>query len=229
MKVGSGARHDAGEQSDDIDEQPTLRERQAQQVATEIRLAFVDLVNSKGPNGFSLRDVATAAGVSERTLYRYYPGRDEIVQGINDHEFAAMENKLEESRQRLTDLSDPETVAKVFEIFEEYVDFVQAADLLRLSGYDKTGTADRTEEVRRTVARNFDIAEEAAPQLVGLIRVISSSAGWIRMTSDDVGLDSREAGYAAQWALEVLIDAAQKEQGRLRPRGGDHGPDRDTE
>lgn len=202
-----------------VEEHPTLRERQAQQVATEIRLAFVHLVNSHGPNGFSLRDVATAAGVSERTLYRYYPGRDDIVQAINDHELSAMEEKLRETRQQVTDLSDPETVAMVFEVFEENVDVVRAADLLRMSGYDSAGATGRTDDVRRAVARDLDVDEAAMRQLVGLVRVISSSAGWIRMTSADVGLDSREAGYAAQWALEVLIDAAQKEQGPLRPKG----------
>lgn len=202
-----------------VDDQPTLRERQAQQVATDIRLAFVRLVNAKGPNGFSLKDVATAAGVSERTLYRYYPGRDEIVQAVNDHELAQMEAELKVTRRRLTDLSDPETVARVFEIFEEHGEFVRAADLLRLWGYGGAGSATRTDEVRRTITRDLDLDDEAVQQLVGLIRVISSSAGWIRMTSDDVGLDSRRAGLAAQWALEVLIDAAQRQPGPLRPEG----------
>lgn len=202
-----------------VDQQPTLRERQAQQIAADIRLAFVRLVNSKGPNGFALKDVATAAGVSERTLYRYYPGRDEIVQAVNDNEMSEMEARLKVARSRLTDLSDPETVANVFEIFEQHDEFVRAADLLRLWGYDGAGSATRTDEVRHVIARDLDLHDEAVQQLVGLIRVISSSAGWIRMTGADVGLDSRRAGLAAQWALEVLIDAAQREPGPLRPRG----------
>ena len=202
-----------------MERQATLRERQAEQVATEIRLAFVNLVNSRGPNGFSLKDVANAAGVSERTLYRYYAGREEIVHGVSVNEFASMDEKLREARLRLTNLSDPETIARVFEIFEEHIEFVRAADLLRLSGQDQSGSASRTDEVRRAVAERDGISDESVAQLVGLIRVISSSAGWIRMTDPDVGLDSREAGFAAQWAIEVLLDAARNESGPLRPKG----------
>jgi AcrR family transcriptional regulator len=212
-----------------VDEQPTLRERQAQQVAKEIRMAFVRLVNSRGPNGFSLKDVATEAGVSERTLYRYYPGRDELVHGVIDNENAAMEQQLEKIRVQMTDLSDPETLARVYEIFEQHVDVVRASDLLRLSGVDHGASASRTEEVRQIVTQNLDLADEAIPQLVGLIRTISSSAGWMRLTGPDVGLDSREAGHAAQWALEVLMDAAQNETGPLRPKGGNREPNRDTD
>ena len=202
-----------------VEEAPTLRERQAEQVAREIRLAFIRLVNSKGPNGFSLRDVASEAGVSERTLYRYYPNREELVEGIQANENAGMEEKLRPIRSQVADLSDPEILAGVFEVFEEHHDLVKASALLLSSGADRGRSDERTEEIRRVVAENPDLADEVAPQLVGLIRAISSSAGWMRMTGPDVGLDSREAGYAAQWALEVLLEAAQNETGPLRPKG----------
>ena len=202
-----------------VEETATLRERQAEQVAREIRRAFIRLVNSKGPNGFSLRDVASEAGVSERTLYRYYPNREELVEGIQANENAGMEERLRPIRSQVADLSDPEILAGVFEVFEEHHDLVKASALLLSSGADRGRSDERTEEIRRVVAENPDLADEVAPQLVGLIRAISSSAGWMRMTGPDVGLDSREAGYAAQWALEVLLEAAQNETGPLRPKG----------
>lgn len=204
------------------EESTTLRERQAQQVAADIRHAFVRLVNRTGPNGFSLRDVATEAGVSERTLYRYYPGRDELVRAVQDHENADLERQLAAVRAHLTDLSDPETVARVFEVFEANRDLVEASGLLRASGDDHGASASRTDEVHRIVSRDFDLSDEGVRQLVGVIRAISSSAGWLRMTAPDVGLDSREAGHAAQWALEVLLAAARDESGPLRPRGDRH-------
>lgn len=203
-----------------IEEQPTLRERQAERVARDIRLAFIRLVNDKGPNGFSLRDVATEAGVSERTLYRYYPSRDELIQGIQANENAAMEEQLATLRTRIAEMDDPESVAKVFEVFEDHADLVKAAGLLRLSGNDQHASASRTETVRRIVAERFDLDDEAVRQMVGLIRALSSSAGWMRMTDPDVGLDSREAGFAAQWALQILFDAVRNESGPLRPTGG---------
>lgn len=204
-----------------VDEQPTLRERQAQQVAAEIRRAFLRLVNSRGPDGFTLRDVAVEAGVSERTLYRYYPGRDELVQGIQDNENAVLEARLAEIRRTLLDeLSDPDTIAHVFEVFDEHRDLVRAAGLLRQSGIDRGASATRTGQARRAVEAELDLPDEAITQFVGLIRALTSSAGWMRMTEPDVGLDSQSAGHAAQWALEVLLDAARHETGPLRPKGG---------
>lgn len=199
--------------------QPTLRERQAQQVAGDLRRAFIRLVNDKGPNGFSLRDVAEDAGVSERTLYRYYPSRDDLVRAIRAHETAALEADLAAVRGRLTDLDDPETIARTFEIFETHTDVVTASGVLRASGIDHGESAARTDETRRRLAEDPALDAAVVPQLVGLVRAISSSAGWRRMTDSDVGLDSREAGYAAQWALEVLLDAARDQTGPLRPRG----------
>lgn len=203
-----------------VDEQPTLRERQAQQVAAEIRRAFLHLVNSRGPNGFTLRDVAGEAGVSERTLYRYYPGRDELVQGIQENENTDLEAQLASRRASLFEHPGPDTIADVFELFEEHRDLVRAAGLLRESGIDQGASATRTHQVRRSVEANLDLPDEAVTQLVGLIRVLTSSAGWMRMTDPDVGLDSRSAGHGAQWALEILLDAARHESGPLRPRGG---------
>lgn len=208
------------------DASPTLRERQAEHVAREIRLAFVRLVNERGPNGFSLRDVANEAGVSERTLYRYYPGRDELIRGVRERENATMEDQLRAVRARIANLDDPDSIAKVFAVFEANRDLVTASDALRLAGRDQGGSASRTDEVRRIVVEQLDVDPAAVTQLVGLIRTISSSTGWMRMTDPDVGLDSREAGYAAQWALEVLVDAARHEAGPLRPGGRNRGSDR---
>lgn len=202
-----------------VDDQPTLRERQAQQVAAEIRQAFLHLVNSRGPNGFTLRDVATEAGVSERTLYRYYPGRDELVQGIQDNENAELEAQLAARRESLFSDAGPDTIADVFSVFEQHRDLVRAAALLRQSGFDRGASASRTDQARTAVEANLDLSDEAVTQLVGLIRALTSSTGWMRMTDADVGLDSRSAGYAAQWALEILLDAARNETGPLRPRG----------
>ena len=203
-----------------VEDPPSLRERQAQQVAAEIRRAFLHLVNSRGPNGFTLREVAIEAGVSERTLYRYYPGRDDLLHGIDDNENAAMEEQLVAVRGARAGETAPDGVAEAFEVFEQHRDLVRAAGLLRLSGLDHGASARRTDQLRRAVESGGDLPDEAVTQLVGLIRTLTSSVGWMRMTDPDVGLDSHSAGNAAQWAVEVLLDAARNEPGPLRPRSG---------
>ncbi len=202
-----------------VDEQPSLRERQAQQVGTDLRQAFIRLVVDKGPNGFALRDVAAEAGVSERTLYRYYPNRDALIAGVRENENAEMEVRLGEVRRALTDISDPEAMANVYEIFEEYRDFVRAAAILRQAGITDSDSGARTARLRSAVEGLANVPPAAHDQLTGLVRALSSSDGFMRMTGPDVGLSAREAGYAAQWAIQVLLDAAASADGPLRPKG----------
>jgi AcrR family transcriptional regulator len=196
----------------------SLRERQAAGVREDLRSAFVRLIVEKGVNGFSLHDVAEAAGVSDRTLYRYYPSREALVAGVRENENEQMERRLRDLRGNLADLSDTESFATAFEVFEEHGDLIRAAALLRQAGVGDDSSQQRTDEIRSVITANADVGEAALGQLLGLIRTLSSSDGWMRMTGEDIGLDSREAGYAVHWAMQVLLAAARDETGPLRPR-----------
>ena len=197
----------------------SLRERQAAGVREDLRSAFVRLIIEEGVNGFSLHDVAEAAGVSDRTLYRYYPSREALVAGVRENENEQMERRLRDLRGNLADLSDTGSFAAAFEVFEEHGDLVRAAALLRQAGVGDESSQQRNDEIRSVITANADIGEEALGQLFGLIRTLSSSDGWMRLTGEDIGLDSREAGYAVHWAMQVLLAAARDETGPLRPRG----------
>ena len=57
----------------------TLTERRAEQTRKEIFEAAIDLFVAQGFDDTSMDDVASAAGVSRRTLYRYFATKDDIV------------------------------------------------------------------------------------------------------------------------------------------------------
>lgn len=58
---------------------PSLTERRRLQTRDAIANAAIALFTSHGFDAVSMTDVADAAGVSRRTVYRYFPSKDDLV------------------------------------------------------------------------------------------------------------------------------------------------------
>lgn len=201
-----------------------LRERQARAVRNDLRAAFVRLVAARGLDAVSLAEVAAEAGVSERTLYRHYASRDDLLQAVRDEDVAAMDARIADGAGPW-DLHDPEAMVRVYEVFEEHADLMAVGRMLRLAGLDHEASAGRTDRLRR--AFTDLVHPDALDQMVGLGRVLGGSVAWARLREADVGLDNRRAGQAVQWAMQVLAREATKADGPLVPAGdeGDEGDD----
>lgn len=196
---------------------PTLRERQAAELRASLREAFIELVLAHGGTGFSLHDVAAAAGVSDRTLYRHYPSREALIEAIVTEDVAAFERERRHDRDDTDLYGDLDRMADGYEQFERHADLIRALRMLRASGVPNPASAERTQMVRERVTA-AGCPPEAVEQLTALIRLVVGSDGWARMREPDLRLDPREAGYAAHWAAQVLVRAARESDGPLRPR-----------
>ena len=196
----------------------SLRERQAEELRASLRAAFIELVLERGGSGFSLHEVAAVAGVSDRTLYRHYPSREALIGAIASEEAA----KLEQERRRdiadpmATVFSDPEWVADAFELFEKHADLVRVLRMLRAGGEENPVSTERSQMAREHL-RRAGIHPDAVDQLTALLRLIGGGDAWARMAEPDLALDARQAGHAAQWAIQVLLRAAGEADGPLRP------------
>lgn len=206
----------------------SLRERQADELRAALRGAFVRLVLERGGSGFSLHDVAAAAGVSDRTLYRHYPSREALVEAVASEETAELERERrgDATQPEAALFSDDEWVADTFELFEQHGDLMRALRMLRASGEENPASAERTRLVRERL-RSSGIHSDALDQLTALLRLITGGDAWARMAEPDLALEAREAGYAAHWAAQVLVRAASEIDGPLRPvieedAGADH-------
>lgn len=173
------------------------------------------LLVERGSDGFALSDVAQAAGVSERTLYRYYANREELVRSIVREDVARVDEEIARKVGDRMDLGNADLLAETFAVFAEHADLIAAARILRTMGADEAASSSRTDALRAELAGRVNPA--ALDQLVGLIRVLSGSDAWMRMRESDIGLDSRAAGRAAQWAVAVLLQAAERGDGPLEP------------
>lgn len=59
-----------------------IRAENAERTRVRIIDAVVDLVGSRGDCDFTMPEVAAASGVSLRTLYRYFPSREHVVDAV---------------------------------------------------------------------------------------------------------------------------------------------------
>jgi len=62
----------------------SLRDQRRRETADRITHCARVLTDERGIDGFTMDDLADAAGVSRRTLFNYYPGKDAAVLGQHD-------------------------------------------------------------------------------------------------------------------------------------------------
>lgn len=65
--------------------------------------AAVALITERGPQGFSLREVARRARVSEAAPYWHFPSKEALLAAVAEQGFVALANAMEEVRARTKD------------------------------------------------------------------------------------------------------------------------------
>ncbi len=173
-----------------------------------------------GGTELTFRNLAEAAGVPERTLYRYYPSRDALLAAF----WIWLNDRL---GMPPPPRSPEELIAGIAAIFGA---FAAGEPLIRAMLHDPHGRATR---LAHAGARRKRLETALAPvpidaasrrRLLAAVQALVSAAGWETMR-DYAGLTSREAADAAQWAVAALIAAARRpEKSSPRKRAG--GPRR---
>jgi AcrR family transcriptional regulator len=74
-----------------------LRERKKLETRREIVAAARELVAARGLHGVTVDEIATAAGVSPRTFFNYFPSKEDAVVGVDP---AVIAEKADELRAR---------------------------------------------------------------------------------------------------------------------------------
>ena len=98
---------------------PPLRERTRRAVSKEITDAANALFIERGYEATTIDDIAAAVGMSQRSVFRYFATKEEIVVGKFD--FVADE-MLKVLRARPTDEQAWESLRRVFDLLVPYVD-----------------------------------------------------------------------------------------------------------
>jgi AcrR family transcriptional regulator len=185
--------------------QTTLRDRQRAGVRDDILAAVGASLADGGVDELSFARVAERAGVSERTVYRYFPSRQELLGALS----VWVRERVGEADPPAQADELPASTRRAFARFEEHADLVRA--VLRDGVGDEVRRPSRERRLRQldeslgdALADVDPLAARNARAVVGLLY---SAATW-RALRDEAGLDGEAAADAAAWAIDALLAAA---------------------
>jgi AcrR family transcriptional regulator len=189
----------------------TLRSRQADVARDSIVSAAAGRLQREDPDSLSLAYVASDAGVSLRTLYRYFPTRDELLATAGERLFARLGVPVR--------IEDPTDVSGSFLAASARLAGHPelARNLVRTTAGRQVRASTRRERVQAVEAAVAAVAgERLSPEAVraagAVVAYLCSSASWVTVC-DESDLAVNEARAAVAWAIDTLIDAVHKGDG----------------
>jgi len=181
----------------------SLRERQKAGTRALILKTVERSLNDHSLGELSLATVAREAGITERTVYRHFATREQLLEATWDAVNAAIGVKLFPSTaQELIDR--PKTLFPAFARRGEVIRAMLASPQgreLRLRANKERQAAIRA--VVKSVRPN--LREPALTRLCAAVQALGSASGWATMV-DYWGLDSVQAGRAASEAIAALLN-----------------------
>jgi AcrR family transcriptional regulator len=189
----------------------TLRERQAQQVRTAVLDAVIAQLETRSFDDVSMAEIAEAAGLSLRTLYRYYPDRESLLRAAGEHLYAALDVPFE--------IDGPEQISASFQQAARRLssrpELARALVRTTAGRTARSATRSRRVEAIRTaltpVADGVDA--DTGRWATAVIAHLCGAASWV-MIADEAGLTDAEAQRAVAWAIDRLVSSLEQPAAR---------------
>lgn len=183
-----------------------LRERQALATRHAILEAASRLIVRDGLVDFSMRDVAAAAEVSERTVYNHFANRQAVLDGLAEY----VDDRLRELELQADPRDIDDFRGRIVAICRAFDDIgAPARAMARLTTAQGTRSAaarERTRQFRERFADVLDpLPDREADRSFAVLRHVVSSTTWLALREQfDLGPD--DAAEAIGWALETLLE-----------------------
>lgn len=196
----------------DIDPTPQtgLRERKKDEVRTRIKDEMIQLL-SEGELDVSHDQIAERTGISRRTVYRYFPDKEALLEGVHE---------------RVRELAGknvimPRTEADlVGTLHDVYTGFDKIAPITTLIRSTPIGRAVRLAGKKRRVesytAATADAVKDLPPEdrmLATAVLQFLHTTAWLEM-HDHWNLEGAQMARAMSWAMRTLLRDLRKRKGK---------------
>ena len=178
----------------------TKREQKKTELRNRINEALIMLISEGGDINHDV--LADRVSVSRRTIYRYYPDRDALLESVWSHvaEMAFGGVKVPKNEAELTTT-----------LHDIYTAFDRLAPIITLVGSTPQGRAMRLASRKRRVESFIAAAGDAVRQLppedqklaTAVIQVLHA-VPWLEMR-DQWGLTGEQIARATSWAIRTLL------------------------
>jgi AcrR family transcriptional regulator len=181
-----------------------LRQSHTQDTRERILQATAELLETSPHGDISMDEVARAAGVERRTVFRHFSSKEALFDAFWDHINARMDVRFPESLDEL--LKAPKTTFAKFDAHE---------GVIRASLHTQTGQAMRLRSIPARQAAFHGFLGEAlagadpdtAAKAEAILHLLLTASSWETLR-DYCGLDGRQAGEAVTWAMKAILAAA---------------------
>lgn len=169
--------------------------------------AAIAQLESNAADDVSMAEIAETAGVSLRTLYRYFPDRASLLRAAGEHLYDSLGVPFE--------IAGPETIsASLLDAAKRLSTRPELTRaLVRTPGGRATRTPVRGRRVQAIRAALEPVTEGLDPDTArwatAVIAHLCSAASWV-FIADDQGLDDADAQRAVAWAIDFLVSSLQE-------------------
>jgi AcrR family transcriptional regulator len=190
-----------------IDSKPytsPLRDRQAAQTRELILDAVTTLLADRRADEVTTRDIAATAGVSERTVYRHFPDRASLVEGLSQRMTRGDDDRPSFALSGLDDLAP--TSRRLMELLDEHYAIARAeavfnADPRRFAADTRANTREMVELLATELP---ELGEREQLRIAAVLRCLVSTQAWLRMR-EEFGVPGRESGPVVAWVIDTII------------------------
>jgi AcrR family transcriptional regulator len=194
-----------------------LRDRQAAVIREAILDALAGRLDHDEPDDVAMTQLAADAGISLRTLYRYFPTREAMFDAVGDHVVARLGLPSE--------ITGADDIASVF--LESARRGAQSPELVRAMLWTRLGrrarSAHRHRRVESISAALAEVTSHLPPaearRRAGAIVYLCSLPAWITV-GEECELSAEDARQGIAWAIETLVGALRQENERYEPSAG---------
>lgn len=182
----------------------SLAERRKAETRELILATAFEMLENEPLEHFSHETVAERAGMSARTVYRYFPNRADLMKELWQRLREATQTRFP---QREEDIIP--AVYSQFSNFDDHEPLVRASIVASATrGVIIHGSSEGRKAFREALERlTADLTEGEGKRLLALCLAIYSAPFW-QMLKDRGELSSDEAAAAAAWALNAVLEAA---------------------
>lgn len=167
-----------------------------------ILAAYSELIDEVGTDDVSFRLIALRAGVGERTVFRYYPTRVDLLMATS----AWIEQTIFTRQESESIFDVPIAIREAMEAYDrrpELAHVVAETAMRGVNGSESAPQRDRFDAMLRDEVPS--LTDQERRLIVAALCHLDSSTTWVTMRRE-LGMNGRDIADAAMWTAEALLD-----------------------